>query len=165
MSELLAFEAAVQRLSLLIGLTRETDVQAWALGWLERHDVTTDLVEVVTAPAMLSPLREALAPLAASAPPAAVSLVVLSLLAHDAQRHQRTVSDRLHMLRVLREAGGMPREVADTIKTREDWHMLAQAGLPAPEAVTHASLDTCLVALVASFSACTKLAPLPETPG
>lgn len=164
MSELLAFEAAVQRLSLLVGLTREPEVQAWALGWLERHDVTADLVEVVTAPPMLSPLREALAPLAAPAPADAVAVVVLCALAHDAQRHVRAVSDRLHMLRVLRMEAALPAGVAEAIKLREEWHMLAGAGLPAPEPVTHETLDAWLGAMVSSFDACTKSAPSPAKP-
>jgi hypothetical protein len=156
----LAFEAAVHRLSLLVGLTREADVQAWALAWLEREEVSADLVEVVTAPPQLSPLREALAPLAASAPPRAVAVVLLSALAHDAQRNTRTVADRLHMLRLMRTEADLPRHVIDDIKAREEWHMLAEAQLSAPEVVTHASLDAWLGALSAALGA-----PCPRVPG
>lgn len=161
MNAALAFEAAVHRLSLLVGLSRETDVHAWALRWLELHDVSADLVDVITAPVALSPLREALAPLAASAPADAVAIVVLAALAHDPSRHTRGVADRLHMLRVMRTDTALPTDVVEAIKLREEWYMLAQAGLLAPEPVTHETLDAWLLPLVSSLGGVAP--PVPES--
>lgn len=137
----LAFEAAVHRLLLLVGLSRETEVHEWALARLAEPDAPHELVEVVSAPALLSPLREALYPLAAGADANKVAMTVLRALADDPSRHDRSVEDRIRMLNQLRLDGSLQHELRDAIKAREEWHMLATHGLPHPEKVTHESLD------------------------
>ncbi len=153
MNDAIAFEAAVHRLLLLVGLTRETDVHDWALARLAEPDAPHELVDVVSAPAMLSPLREALYPLAKIADSAAVAKTVLKELADDPTRHSRSVDDRLRMLRLLREEGSLPLTLRESIKAREEWHMLATHGLPHPEKVTHESLDSWLSSIFSARTA------------
>lgn len=124
------FEADFLRSALLLGKVREPEVCQWADALLAAGaEPIALLTDVALALPKLTPLREALLPLAAPSHQASLAAAVLAFLATDADAVAMTVSDRIRVLGQLRREDILAPGLATAIKEFEDRVMLASAGI------------------------------------
>lgn len=137
---LIAHEAAFLRAALLVGLVHEGDVSAWAQYRLTPLDASTrpamQLTDLLLSEEALSPMREALRPLAASADRAQLTATLLAGISVDDALVSRSVADRLRVLGLLRREFVLPPDLVAAINSFIERAMLADAKVgdsPAPD--------------------------------
>lgn len=144
-ASLVEHEAAYLRAALLLGLVREGDVSAWAQLRLAQLDASqrsaASLTDLLLADEALSPMREALRPLAEGVDPVRVTASVLAGLAVDDALAPRSVADRLRVLGLLRREFALSSEVVADINAFIERAMLADARIGPSRAPDAAELE------------------------
>ena len=125
-----AEQASFYRAALLLGLSTPEAVIAWADG-IVRDDAAppSAIIDVALAPAELTALRSALAPLALIPEPESVVHRLLVLTARDLATGRRSVDDTVRVFTQMRRLLRLASEIETELNQLENNHMLAAAGV------------------------------------
>jgi len=119
------FEAAFLREAVLVGLRHEREVIEWATDLLDSDAGPVDaVVELLSVPVQLSPVREALRAFGPVHRASSVSDALIASVALDPTQHQRGVEHLLRLLSDIRRLVGCPTGLARAIAdfaAREMW--------------------------------------------
>jgi DNA-nicking Smr family endonuclease len=137
------YEAAYLRGALLVGVMHERDVPAWAESLIHtRPDLATTLADVSLTPVELSPMREALWPLAKGVDAHRIGAALLTAAALE--KGSRAADDRIRVLGHIRSDFTLPKEVAAAIKSFENRRAFAAVGVRTVTSPTADELTTWL---------------------
>jgi hypothetical protein len=166
------YEAAFLRGALLVGLIHERDVHHWAEALIEDgarlkprapENLETTLTDILSTPAELSAMREALYPLTKGVDPRRIGMALLAAM--QSERIERPAEARVRMLGQIRAEFKSPPDIAAAIKKFENRLMFAAAGVATVTAPTAEEVIAFLDEVVRASGPPQRRGPIPYVTG